>query len=409
MAHCAVMRNTDVIPVDGGGALQGLRVLDITQVMAGSYCGMLLADLGADVIKVERPDIGDLTRWAGDDVDAFAPLNRNKRGIAIDFRNEDGAEVLRRLAETADVVVENHRPGALARYGVGPDDLMARNPRLVYCSISGFGQHGPLADLGGFDLMAQGMAGIMGITGPEGGPPCKAGVPIADMNAAVYATLGVLAALVHRSVSGRGQVVATSLLEATLGYLVWESMSWFQAGEVAEPGGSAHRLAAPYEAFETADGWVTVAAPQPDLFAALCRCVERPDLVDDERFRSPTRRLRHRDELRSELGAAFRSSTTADWCERLAAAGVPSGPVHRIDQVFNDEQVLANGMVEGSGRDRRLGPSVKLSATPMTVTRPAPVLGEHTREVLAEAGFDSDEIDRLATAGCIGVCREPPP
>jgi crotonobetainyl-CoA:carnitine CoA-transferase CaiB-like acyl-CoA transferase len=391
-----------------GGALAGLRVVDITQVMAGAYCGMLLADLGADVIKVERPGIGDLTRWAGDGVDAFEPLNRNKRGIAVDFTTPDGAAVVRRLAASADVIVENHRPGALAKYGIGPDDLTALDPRLVYCSISGFGTTGPLSPLGGFDLMAQGLSGVMSLTGEPGRPPCKVGVPIADLNAAMFATVGVLAALVRRGIDGRGQVVTTSLLESTIAYTLWESMMLFQAGVVGEPGGSAHRLAAPYEAFPTADGWITIAAPQPDLYRALCEAIDRPELIDDERFATPANRLAHRDALADELARSLRTRSTVDWCAALAEAGVPSGPVHRIDQAFDDPQVLAAGMVEvdDAGR-RRLGHGVKLQRTPMTVKRGAPALGEHSREVLREVGYDDAAIDDLGARRVVQLPRAP--
>ncbi|MFN3219966.1 MAG: CaiB/BaiF CoA transferase family protein [Acidimicrobiales bacterium] len=385
----------------GPGALDGLRVLDVTQVMAGAYCGMLLADLGADVVKVERPGIGDMTRWAGDGVDAFATMNRNKRSIAIDYRNPDGAATLRRLAESADVFVENHRPGTLARHGLGADDLRALNPRLVYCSISGFGTAGPRADQSGFDLMAQGMSGIMSITGEIGGDPCKAGVPLADLNAAVFATIGITSALVRRSITGEGQTVTTSLLEASIAYLVWEAMSWFQKGELAEPGGSAHRLSAPYEAFRTSDGWVTVAAPTPAAWDALCAVLDRPDWITDERFRSPRRRLANRAALAEEINAVTATRTSAYWDERLHRANVASGPVHRLDQVWDDPQVVATDMVEGEGTARRLGHAVKLSATPMAVHRPAPALGEHTREILVDAGWTAAEIDRLFAVGAV--------
>ncbi|MEO1055700.1 MAG: CaiB/BaiF CoA-transferase family protein [Actinomycetota bacterium] len=383
------------------GALDGITVLDITQVMAGAYCGMLLADLGADVIKVERPGIGDLTRWAGEGVDAFGTMNRNKRSIAIDYRNSQGADTLRRLAETADVVVENHRPGTLAKHGLGPDDLRAINPRLVYCSISGFGAVGPRADQSGFDLMAQGMSGIMSITGEVGGDPCKAGVPLADLNAAVFATMGINAALVRRSITGEGQTVTTSLLESSIAYLVWEAMSWFQQGVLAEAGGSAHRLSAPYEAFPTADGWITIAAPTQDAWIALCATLERNDLVDDERFRSARRRLANRAELADEIATTTRTRPTGAWSSLLHDANVASGPVHRLDEVWDDPQVVATDMVEGDGPARRIGHAVKFSDTPMTVRSATPGLGEHSREVLAERGFGSDEIDALFEAGAV--------
>lgn len=374
-------------------ALGGLRVIDVTHVMAGSYCSMLLADLGADVIKVERPLIGDLTRWAGDGVDAFGPLNRNKRSVCLDLGAPVGREALLELVRGADVLVENQRPGQMQRWNLGYEDCAAVNPALVYCSISGFGTTGPLAEDGGFDLMAQGMSGVMSLTGEAGGEPCKVGVPISDLNAATFGALGVLAALNHRERSGVGQHVTTSLLESTVAYLVWEATMLFQQGVVGEPGGSAHRLSAPYEAFPTADGAVTVAAPQPDVFAALCRVVEREDLLEDERFTSPPRRLRNRDALAEQLGAAFTRRRTEEWLAELRAAGVPCGPVLDVGGVFEHPQVLATGMVEGSGTQRRIGPPVKLSATPMAVERDAPELGEHTREVLAEAGWDDERIE----------------
>jgi crotonobetainyl-CoA:carnitine CoA-transferase CaiB-like acyl-CoA transferase len=392
---------TNPVSPHGPGALEGLRVLDVTQVMAGAYCGMLLADLGADVIKVERPGIGDLTRWAGDGVDAFGTMNRNKRSIAVDYRHPEGAATLRRLARTADVLVENHRPGTLARHGLGPDDVRALNPRLVYCSISGFGAVGPRAGQSGFDLMAQGMSGIMSITGEVGGDPCKAGVPLADLNAAVFATVGITAALVRRSVTGVGQSVTTSLLESSVAYLVWEAMSWFQQGQLAEPGGSAHRLSAPYEAFRTSDGWITIAAPTQDAWLALCQALERPDWATDERFRSPRRRLANRAELAAEITAVTMTQSSAHWDQVLHAANVASGPVHRLDQVWDDPQVVATEMVEGEGTSRRIGHAVKLSDTPMAVHRGAPGLGEHTREVLAEGGWSAAEIDHLFAVGAV--------
>ncbi|MEM9464845.1 MAG: CaiB/BaiF CoA-transferase family protein [Actinomycetota bacterium] len=383
------------------GSLEGITVLDITQVMAGAYCGMLLADLGADVIKVERPGIGDITRWAGDGVDAFGSMNRNKRSIALDYRNPDGADALRQLAARADVLVENHRPGTLARHGLGPEDLRALNPGLVYCSISGFGSVGPRSNQSGFDLMAQGMSGIMSVTGEVGGDPCKAGVPIADLNAAVFATLGITSALYRRSVTGEGQVVTTSLLEASVAYLVWEAMLWFEAGELAEPGGSAHRLSAPYEAFPTSDGFITIAAPTPDAWRNLCEVLGRPDLLADDRFAAPLDRLRNRADLAAEISAVTRTRPSAEWNTVLHAANIASGPVHRLDEVWDDPQVQATEMVVGEGPDRRIGHPIKLSDTPMRVDRSSPALGEHSREVLLEAGFDGDTVDRLFERGAV--------
>lgn len=387
------------------GALDGIRVLDITQVMAGAYCGMLLADLGADVIKVERPGIGDITRWAGDGVDAFGAVNRNKRSIALDYRNPDGAKTLRRLVKNADVLVENHRPGTLEKHGLGASDLMALNPRLVYCSISGFGAVGPRAGESGFDLMAQGMSGIMSVTGEAGGGPCKAGVPIADLNAAVFASLGVTSALHRRNTTGEGQIVTTSLLESSVAYMVWEAMLWFEKGEPVEAGGSAHRLAAPYEAFQTLDGWITVAAHSAKSWKALCDTLGRAELLEDPRFLRGSDRLDNRAVLAEELSQVIRTKTTKHWDEAFRDVGVASGPIHRVDEVFEDPQVQATEMVVGEGSSRRIGHPIKFSSSPMGVDRPSPGLGEHTREVLAEGGWSQQEIDALFEAEAVEEVR----
>lgn len=394
---------TDPQPDESLLALDGLRVLDMTQVMAGAYCGLLLADLGADVVKVERPGVGDLTRWAGDGVDAFAPLNRNKRSIAIDYRKDEGAELIRRLAAESDVLVENQRPGVLDRYGLGYDDLSVVNPGLVYCSISGFGAVGPRAGRKGFDLMAQAMSGLMAVTGEEDGAPVKVGVPIADLSGAVYATIGILTALVRRGIDGRGQQVSTSLLETAVASMVWESMLWFQKGEEPGRGGSAHRLAAPYEAFPTSDGHIAIAAHSKHDFRALCSAIGRDDLATDERFAKAAWRLDNRAALAEEIGRALAAKTTAEWDGILDEANIAVAPVHRVSEVFDDPQVQATGMVLGEGADRHLGHAINFSATPMSIRRPSPGRGEHTVEVLSDLGIGADEIDRLDEVGAIEV------
>ena len=393
------------------GALAGVRVLDLTQVMAGAYCSMLLADMGADVIKVERPEGGDDTRRMsrGSDVElspAFNAMNRNKRGIAVDFKDPRGAEVVSRLARDADVLVENFRPGLLERHGLGQEALRAENPALVYCSISGFGATGPYAGRGGYDLVAQAMSGLMSMTGEPDGAPAKVGVPICDLNAGVFAAYGVLSAYIHRLRTGRGQFVDASLLEAGIAYTVWETAMFFSAGEVARPMGSAHRLSAPYEALPTADGWIAIGAANQRNWERLCRALGAETLTTDERFADNPSRMKHRIELAGQLATTLRTRTTAEWLDVLTAAGVPSGPLYDIAQVYADPHVQARGMVVETvhprmGTVRHIGAPVKLSATPSTVRRPAPLLGQHSREVLAEAGMSGVEIDDLLTAGVL--------
>ncbi|WP_245177202.1 CoA transferase [Geodermatophilus sp. DF01-2] len=400
------------MPIPGPpGALTGVRVLDLTQVMAGAYCSMLLADMGADVVKVERPDGGDDTRRMsrGPDVElspAFNAMNRNKRGLAVDLKDPRGVDVVRRLARDADVLVENFRPGMLDRLGLGHQALRKLNPELVYCSISGFGATGPYAGRGGYDLVAQAMSGLMSMTGEPGRPPAKVGVPVCDLNAGLFAAYGVLSAYVHRLRTGEGQFVDTSLLEAGVAYTVWETAMFFATGEVARPMGSAHRLSAPYEALPTADGWIAIGAANQRNWERLCAALGDDGLAADPRFADNGARMTHRIELAGELATRLRRRPTAQWLELLHAAGVPSGPLYDIEQVYADPQVQAREMLVETdhprmGRVRHIGPPVKLSATPAAVRRPAPLLGQHSREVLAETGVPHAEIDELMAAGVL--------
>lgn len=392
------------------GPLAGARVLDVTHVMAGSYCGLLLALMGAEVVKVERAGGGDdLRRNQTLSGGAFRPhdaVNHGKRSLALDLRDPRGAEVLRRLADRADVVVENYRPGTLARLGVGPEALRARNPRLVTCSITGFGASGPEADQPGFDLVAQGAAGIMSLTGEPGRPPVVAGVPLSDLNAGSFAALGILSALLERERTGRGQHVDTSLFEAALAYTVWESATWFDLGQVPGPAGSSHRLGSPYAAFATADGHLTLGAATQSNWECLCRAIGRPELATDPRFASGLDRLRHKAALFAELEAILAGDTTDAWVARLRAAGVPSGPVRTIDQAHASPQARAREMSvslgEHDGRERRaIGTPVKLSRTPWRVSGRVAAYGEDGEAVLREAGLSDAEIAALRAAGVL--------
>jgi formyl-CoA transferase len=379
--------------------LDGVRVVDLTQVMAGPFCTLLLADLGADVIKVEPPGTGDLSRsmggealrMKGADNAPFLALNRNKRSVALDMKDGGDLEAFRALVRTADVLVENFRPGVTRRLGIDYETLSAANPRLVYASISGFGQTGPYADRPGFDLIAQAMSGILSVTGAPGGEAVKCGVPISDLAAGLYGAVGVLAALTARERSGRGQHVETSLFEAALGLSVWESTEYWATGETPRALGSAHRLNAPYQAFRTGDGSLVLAALTPGQWNGLCAALERPHLAADARFATNDGRMAHLPELVREIEAALADGTTDAWVERLLEAGVPAAPLQNYAQVFADPHTAARRMVEEvehpvEGTIRTLGFPLKMSGTPLRVRRPPPLLGEHNEEVLRDAG-----------------------
>jgi crotonobetainyl-CoA:carnitine CoA-transferase CaiB-like acyl-CoA transferase len=334
----------------GARALEGLRVLDVSQVMAGPYCCLLLADMGADVIKIEKPNGGDDSRrmappFINGESSAFLAMNRNKRSLALDIKKPEGREIFRRLAARADVLVENFRPGTLEALGLGYAELTAKHPELIYCSISGFGQTGPYRERGGFDLVAQGMSGLMSITGHPDQPPVKVGVPIADLNAGMYAAYGVLTAYVYRLRTGKGQLIDTSLLEGGLAYTMWESAMFFATGAIPPPMGSAHRLSAPYQAFRTADGYVNIGAANQANWEKLVGVLERADLLTDARFGDNPSRTVHARELAEELEKTFVTRPSAEWLTRLEAAGVPAGPIYDMAEVYADPQVQAREMM----------------------------------------------------------------
>jgi formyl-CoA transferase len=385
-------------------SLSGLRVIDCTHVIAGAYCSLLLADLGADVIKIE-PIGGEAGRGASRD--AFQPfdfMNRNKRAIAVDLRRKEGIDVIRRLVETADVFVENFRPGAFERLGLGYEALRALNPRLIYCAISGFGHSGPYRDRGGFDLVAQAMSGIMSFTGPIGSQePVAAGVPLSDLNAGSFGAIGILAALNHRHVTGLGQKVEASLLESALGYAVWETGLYTVAGEVAVPRGTRHRLAAPYEALKTQDGHMVVGVNNQSLWTRFCQALGEADLVDDPRFAIPSERVNHRDELQARLEAIFAAHPSSHWLPLLLKAGIPCGPINNIAQAVEDPHIQARGLVaEVDGRRFTRAPVV-LSETPVAIRRGVARVGQHSREVLLAAGYSAAEVASFAACGAIGL------
>lgn len=377
--------------------------------MAGPYCAMLLADMGARVIKVEPPD-GDSTRVMagarGNDSAAFNAVNRGKLGVVLDLTNDKGRAVFARLARTADILVENYRPGVMARLGLDYARLSAENPRLIYASISGHGQTGPWAQKGGFDLIAQGLSGIMSVTGTPGGPPVKAGLPLTDLGAGLFATIGILGALHHRSSSGRGQHVDTSLVDAGLAMSVWEVADYVTTGQVPGPIGSAHRLTAPYQAFACADGHITVGAANDRNFVKLTTALGHPEWAADARFTTNTVRVRNRVELAALIDAVTATAPRATWLERLDAMGIPCGPILNYEEALTTPQAIAREMTTEVdhpilGRLRTMGTPIKMSETPLDPHRRAPMLGEHTDHVLANAGYNDDEIEQLRYAGAV--------
>ena len=394
------------------GPLSGVRVIELAHIMAGPCCGLMLADMGADVIKLEKAPAGDDSRRflppdIGGESAAFLMMNRNKRGIVVDLKTAGGKQVARRLFTDADVVIENYRKGTMELLGLGYETLRQDNPGLIYCEISGFGRTGPYAERGGFDLIAQGMSGLMSITGEAPGrPPIKCGAPMADITAGILGAMGVLAAYIQRAKTGQGQRVDTSLFEAGIVHTYWQSAIAMASGTAPGPMGSAHPLNAPYEAFKTTDGWITLGAANQANWLKLLDLITAPELGEDPRFTNNHGRITHRIELAKALAPIIRTRTSADWLSRLEAAGVPAGPVLDVAEMHRDPQTLARGMVTKAphtklGPVKTLGAPVKFSATPGGVTRGAPLLGEHTREVLTEYGYGDDEIDALICDGAV--------
>ena len=374
------------------GALEGLRVIDLTQQLGGPFCSMILADHGADVIKVEPPKGEDLRRVGplieGESI-PYMMWNRNKRGITLDLKKADDKATLLELVAGADVFLESFRPGAIARLGFGWDDLKHRFPRLIMASVSGYGQTGPMAGHGGFDVMAQGMSGLMAVNGPKDGPPHRLPIPICDLTAGMYLAIGVLAAVEARHRTGRGQYVETSLLEAGTALQVYEAVHYFTHGTNPARMGQAHRGIAPYQVFPSADGYVTIGAGQPHFYEAFCRLAELPELITDPRFAGIPDRVANNDALVELLSAATRRHSTEWWIGELEQLGIPCGPVFNHEQLFNHPQILQRRMVETvqhpkAGTIKTLGLPIKLSDTPGSVRAPAPMLGEHAEQIRHE-------------------------
>ena len=390
-------------------ALEGVRVLDCSQILAGPFCSMLLADMGADVIKIEKPNGGDDTRRMGPpfidtESAAFLAMNRNKRSIVLNFKEQSGVQAMKTLVKDADIVIENYRTGTMDRLGLGYEDLKNINPGIIYCSISGFGRTGPYANRGGFDLVAQGMSGLMSITGVPNSPPVKVGVPIADMNAGMFATYGILTAYINKLRTMKGQYLEISLLEAAIAYTVWESAGYFATGDIAEPLGSSHRNSAPYQALKTKDGHINIGAPNQSNWERFANAIERTDLVARNEFKDNASRLVNRESLEVELELTLTTKSSGEWLEVLEKCGVPAGPILNVSEVWNDPQIQARNMEvtlehPTAGKIKNIGLAAKLYSTPGRITKPAPLLGQHTREVLMNAGYSKKNIEALVDSG----------
>jgi len=391
------------------GPLSGMKVLELAQIMAGPTAGMMLADMGAEVIKVEKIPGGDDSRGYREPrvngVSApFMILNRNKRGIALNLKHEQGKAALLRMIDTADVLIENYRPGTLEKLGLGWDVLHARNPGLILCSVTGYGLQGPMATSGGFDLIAQGFAGLMSITGEPGGAPAKPGNSVADINSGILAATGVIAAYVHKLKTGQGQWVDTSLMEGALQQTYWHAAIFFATGTSPTALGSGHVLAAPYQAFQARDGWLNIGGANQANWERICDVLGHPEWRSDPRFAENTARMANLPVLVEAINAVMGTRDRADWIAAFDAAGVPAGPVHSIGEALTHPQTRARKMVVDlvhpvAGPTQAIGAPIKFSETPCEVIRHAPSLGEHTREVLTQYGYSDSDIDAMLACG----------
>lgn len=393
------------------GPLKGVKVIELAHIMAGPVCGLMLADMGADVIKVEKPTGDDSRRFVPPEINgeaaAYMMMNRNKRGISLNLKDPAAVEILRKLLAKADVVVENYRTGTMKKLGLAYEDLAKINPKLIYCEISGFGRTGPYAERGGFDLIAQGMSGLMSITGEgPGRPPVKVAAPISDINAGILGAMGVCAAYSNMLKTGQGQKVDTSLFEAAIVQTYWQSAITFATGVPPDPLGSAHPLNAPYQSFQTSDGWINVGAANQSNWLRFLEVIGAPDLDHDARFASNAERIRNLPALIDILNGYLSQDTTDNWLRRMDAANLPAGPVNDVRQMHADPQAIARDMIvevdhPQAGRVQTIGHPVKFSETPASVTSASPILGQHTREVLVEVGCDNEQIEALIRTGAV--------
>ena len=385
-------------------SLKGIRVLEMAQIMAGPTCGLLLADLGAEVIKIEKTPAGDDTRnFLPPDINgeaaAFMMMNRNKKGIALNLKDKDGVEIFKKMVENSDVVLENFRKGTLEKLGIGYDVMSKINPKIILCEISGYGRTGPYADKGGFDLVAQGMSGLMSITGEsKDKPPMKVGAPITDITAGLLASSGILAALVHREKTGEGQKVDTSLFEAGIVHTYWQSAIAGATGQSPGPLGSAHPLTAPYQAFKTKDKWITVGASNQNTWLMLLKAINRQDLQENEKFSSNLNRKKNINQLVDILSSELIKKTADEWLKIFDNNGLPCGPINSITEMFEDPQTIHREMIievdnKKAGKSKAIGMPIKFSKSKTEKSKGAPNLGEHTREIMLSFGYKHEEIE----------------
>jgi formyl-CoA transferase/CoA:oxalate CoA-transferase len=392
-------------------ALEGIKVLDLSRALAGPYCTMMLADMGAEVIKVEMPGTGDDSRgWGPPFVEGesayFMSINRNKKSITLDMKGGKAIEIIMKLIKQSDVLVENFRPGAMERLGLGYQQVKPVNPRLVYCSISGFGQNGPYRMLPGFDQVLQGMGGLMSITGEAGGPPVKVGVPIADITAGMFAAYGIAIALFTREKTGSGQMIDISLLDGQVALLTYRAGSFFASGEIPERMGSGHPVIVPYQAFKAKDVFINIAVGNDQLWGKFCKAVGLESIMNDPRFATNAQRVQNRDAVVKAVGDLIATKNGEEWLKILTEAGIPCGPIYTVDKIFSDPQIIHRQMVTElqhpkAGTIKVTGNPVKLSDTPGEITVPPPLLGQHTQEVLEGRGYSAKDIEELRQARLI--------
>jgi formyl-CoA transferase/CoA:oxalate CoA-transferase len=390
------------------GSLSGVTVIDFTRVLSGPYCTMVLADHGARIVKLEHPVRGDDTRhWGppflGHESAYFLSINRNKESVTLDFKRPEGQHILEALLATADVVVENFRPGTLDALGFGAADVLARHPRIVYCSISGYGQTGPRREEPGYDAVMQAEGGLMSITGEADGPPLRLGVAITDIVSGLFAAQGVMSALIAREKTGRGQQVDIGMLDSTAALLTYQAGNYFATGQVPGRMGNRHPTIVPYESFHAADGDFVIAGGNDEIWRRLCRVIGRPDLAEDPRYRTNAERAPRHAEVKAELERALQTRTRDEWVRELTTAGVPCGSVREISEVLADPQIVAREMVQEVahstlGTARVISSPVKMSDTPTSVRTAPPTLGQHTTSVLRELGYDEQQIGALRRA-----------